>query len=281
MLYYNTLEHITIEELHKAFIEAFSDYQVRIDLPLWKFTQMLQRRGYCSELSIGAFDENRLIGFVLNGFRDWHGRKTVYDLGTGVIPDYRRQGITSAILKQIRKLLQEQKLEQYLLEVITTNTSAVQLYQKQGFELQREFTCYDMDKKDFSPHSVCAVEQVNSIATEQLMDFWDFTPSWQNSSASIHALQEAFAYSVARIDNVIVGFGIIDRRTGDIPQIAVNKSHRRNGIGSSILADLVQQTAADKIGILNIDIGCESLNNFLKKSGFHYRIGQYEMLLPL
>lgn len=41
---------------------------------------------------MGAFDNEELVGFVLNGFRNWYGKTTVYDTGTGVLPKYRRQG---------------------------------------------------------------------------------------------------------------------------------------------------------------------------------------------
>lgn len=46
MVSYETLENIGIETLHKTFLNAFSDYQVKTELPLFKFQQMLQRRGY-------------------------------------------------------------------------------------------------------------------------------------------------------------------------------------------------------------------------------------------
>ncbi len=112
-------------------VDAFFDYQVKIELPEWKFQQMLQRRGYYPEISIGAFDGNSLVGFVLNGLRSWNGNTTVYDLGTAVLPDYRRQGITKEMLHSVHKLLKEKQVEQYLLEVITSNESAFRLYPNQ------------------------------------------------------------------------------------------------------------------------------------------------------
>jgi len=45
------LKNVEMETLHIAFVEAFSDYQVKIDLPFWKFHQMLKRRGFDPELS--------------------------------------------------------------------------------------------------------------------------------------------------------------------------------------------------------------------------------------
>ena len=95
MFIYNTVENIRIEELHNTFIEAFSDYEVKMDLPLLKLQHMLQRTGYVAEVSIGAFEENVLVGFLLNAVRQWNGKLTAYDTGTAVIPNYRNHGITS------------------------------------------------------------------------------------------------------------------------------------------------------------------------------------------
>lgn len=281
MFNYKILDKTGIEILHKAFVDAFSDYQVKIDLPFWKFKQMLQRRGYVPEMSIGAFENERLVGFVLNGFRNWNGKSTVYDLGTGVIGDYRRQGITSNMLLNIKEVLKEKQVEQYLLEVIKSNTSAVQLYKKQGFEAQREFSCFQLDKNKYNSITTCKVEHVDRINLEQLTGFWDFRPSWQNSIDSINAVPEAFIYSIVQFDNTIVGYGIIDKKTGDITQIAVNKNYRGRGIARSIVTDMIKNTELNKISVINVDDQSKSTKDFLLKLGFEYSVGQYEMLLKI
>ncbi|WP_345742161.1 hypothetical protein [Clostridium botulinum] len=45
-----------------------------------------------------------LVGFVLNEFRSWNGKPTVYDLGSGVIVEYRRQGVASNMFLIYRKV---------------------------------------------------------------------------------------------------------------------------------------------------------------------------------
>ena len=281
MFSYKILDKTSIETLHKMFSDAFSDYQVKMDLPIWKFKQMLQRRGYVSEMSIGAFKSEILVGFVLNGFRNWNGKSTVYDLGTGVTVEYRRQGITSNMLLNIKKELKEKQVDQYLLEVIKSNTSAVELYKKQGFEIQREFQCFQLDKKKYNPITTYKVEHVDKINLRQLTEFWDFQPSWQNSIESISAIPEAFHYSIVCFDNKIVGYGIIDKKTGDIPQIAVNKDYRGKGIARSIITDMIKNTESHKISVLNVDDQSESTKNFLLQLGFEYSVSQYEMLLKI
>ncbi|WP_326907181.1 GNAT family N-acetyltransferase [Sedimentibacter sp. MB31-C6] len=281
MFEYKFLTKTSNESLHKVFLDAFSDYQVKIDLPIWKFILMLKRRGYVPDLSIGAFKGEMLVGFVLNGFRSWNGKPTVYDLGTGVIAEYRKQGITNNMLLNIKELIKQRQIEQYLLEVIKSNTSAIQLYKKQGFEIQREFTCFQLDKNKYNPITTCKVEHVNKMDWEQLTEFWDIKPSWQNSIDSINAVAEDLIYSIVRFDSAIVGYGIIDRRTGDIPQIATNRYYRGKGIARCIITDLIKNTDSNKISVLNVDNISKSTEDFLLKLGFERIVAQYEMILKI
>ncbi len=284
MFHYKTLENTSIEVLHQAFVDAFSDYQVKIDLPRWKFQAMLQRRGFAPSISVGAFQEELLVGFVLNGYRDWEGKSTVYDLGTGVISEYRKQGITSNILSYLKELLKEKGTEQYLLEVLQTNAAAFQLYKKHGFEVVRAFSCFQIDKSLYRPRVTCTVESLDGmidVEWENLKSFWDYIPSWQNSVDSVHALAEAFSYSIAVIDGVIAGYGMIDKRTGDIAQIAVDRRYRRRGIARSIVTKLVDNTEGERISVLNVDGRDEGMKSFLLDAGFVNTVDQYEMLLRL
>ncbi|MDR5586066.1 GNAT family N-acetyltransferase [Clostridium aquiflavi] len=281
MLEYRTLNKTSIETLHKAFLGAFSDYQVKIDLSIGKFKQTLQRRGYAPEISIGAFENDILVGFILNGLRSLNGKTTVYDIGTGVIIDYRRQGITSSMLLKAKEILKQKQVEQYLLEVIQSNTSAFQFYNKEGFEIKRKFPCFQLDKESYLPLKTYKVEHTDKMVWEQLTEFWDFEPSWQNSIDSINAVSEEFLYSIVRFDNTIVGYGIIDKRTGDIPQIAVNKHYRGKGIARSIITDLIENTESFEISVLNVDDESKCTKDFLINLGFEYIVGQYEMILKI
>lgn len=284
MVNYDTLENVSIEKLHTTFTEAFSDYEVKIDIPILKLQQRLQRTGYLTEASIGASDNDVLVGFLLNSIREWDGKLTAYDTGTGVIKEYRNKGITSAMFLNVLKNLKEMEVKQYLLEVIQSNTSAVHLYKKQGFEVSREFECFNLDKKLFTcapTHQVQHINEITEIDWIKLMSFWDFKPSWQNSVDSIKAVSDEFICSIVSINDEIVGYGIIDKNTGDIPQIAVDKNYRGKGIGSSILADLLKNTESCSLNVVNVDSQCDSMKDFLLNLGFKLMIKQYEMILAL
>ena len=188
------------------------------------------------------------------------------------------------MLLNVRQLFKEMGVEQYLLEVIQSNTSALQLYKKQGFKILRDFECFHLDKNKYNPITTYKVEHVNTINSNdwrELTEFWDFVPSWQNSIDSINVVSDAFIYSIVRLDDNTVGYGVIDKKTGDIPQIAVNKNYRRKGIARSILTDLMKNTESYNINVINVDGESRSMKDFLLKLGFECGVSQYEMILKL
>lgn len=102
-----------------------------------------------------------------------------------------------------------------------------------------------------------------------------------NSIDSINAVSEEFLYSIVRFDNTIVGYGIINKKTGDIPQFAVNKHYRGKGIARSIITDLIENTQSHIISIINVDDESKRTKDLLIKLGFEHIIGQYEMILKI
>lgn len=284
MFSYKTLENVNIELVHQAFVNAFSDYQVKIDLPLWKLQQMLRRRGYIPEKSMGAFKDETLVGFILNGCREWNGKPTVYDVGTGVLPEFRMKGLTTNMFRGVMELLKAEGVEQYLLEVLQQNTSAYELYKKNGFKTIRDFACFKLDKSKYKSRETFSVERVESFTAadwKQIKEFWDWVPSWQNSIESICALPGDFIYSVVRSDNKIVGYGIIEKRTGDIPQFGVDRNYRRKGIAGSIITDLINNTESSKAAVINVDDRSQESKDFLNALGFELYVEQYEMVLEI
>ncbi len=278
---FKTLEQTDLSTLHSAFIEAFSDYQVNMDISFADFDRMMRRRGLYLGISVGAFEGTKLIGFSLTGLRIQHGMPIAYDIATGITQEYRRQRITSQIFQKEMTILRDKQVGQYLLEVIKENLPAIKLYQKQGFQIQREFCCFQMEPIKMIPSSQQHTVEIGEVDWEQVVSFWEFEPSWQNAIDSILAAPEVFITAIAKSDDKMVGYGIIERITGDIPQFAVSPAYRRLGIGTSLLAELVSNTEAAKVRILNVEAEKNTVLKFLTALGFEHFISQYEMILPL
>lgn len=281
MLIFKTLEGTDIGMLHQAFLEAFSDYSVQIDMPMERFQTFLKGNGFIPGLSIGAFDGDTLCGFIFNGVRDWQGIPTAYDGGTGVVPAWRKQGITTRMFETLVALLRSHGVKQYLLEVIKTNTPAYNLYLKQGFAVNREFDCYRAKKEDISTtinHDIQYFRGDFNFDRDTITRMWDYHPSWQNSLDSIDAVKDDTEAATVYSSGEIVGYGIIHAKTGGVYQLAVDRDHRGQGVGRSLLAALCSKTEGENISFINVDYECVGMKGFLAAVGFKLEVQQYEMV---
>lgn len=82
-------------------------------------------------------------------------------------------------------------------------------------------------------------------------------------------------------DGQLVGYGIVEPATGDIPQIAVAPANRRQGTGTLLLKHLLAYVTVEAVKVINVDITCTSLVGFLESAGMTNAGGQYEMQLLL
>jgi len=283
---YKQLTNVPTEILHKSWVNAFSDYAVPISSTMQELQYMLERRGYNENFSFGAFDKDNLIGFILNGVRKWDGKLTAYDTGTGLNKEYRRQGIATQLFDRSLPIFKNNDIEQYLLEVLHPNKAAFNLYSKKGFEVKREFDCYisPISKTNFriqTPRIEFQITELKELEWELLKSFWEYKPSWQNSMASIEQKLNNLTILGIMANSDLVAYGIIENHTGDIPQIAVKESYRRNGIGTALLRKLLDFSTTDQIRIINVVQDYIPFKSFMNSINLSPEIGQYEMLLKL
>ncbi len=287
MYTYSTLEDTSVQTLFLAYLHAFEDFPSTKTLSNEIFQNMLQIRGYIPEISLGAFDKpsHVLAGFILNGFRTWNGKSTVYDIVSGTVPSYRRQGIANTLFEKLQILLKQKNAEQYLTEVKKDNTAAIELYKKQGFKIQRGLSSFKLEKekhnKTTSAHTIEYFTEIKQNEWEQIKSFWEFQPSWENSISSITAVKGIMNYALVCLDDSIIGYGVVDKNTGNIPQLAVRKDYRRNGIAGGIVSALFEKVAVNHLNISNVNDAYESMKLFLLNSGFEKTISQYEIILTL
>jgi ribosomal protein S18 acetylase RimI-like enzyme len=132
-----TLSGFTTEELYGAFSAAFAGYERSWTYP--EFAEMLRRNGFNPSISFGAFKNEKLVAFLLNGEGKHKGLRSVYDTGTGTIPEFQNQGFGKKLLSHAVQFLIKARFQQYVLEVLQKNNSAVRLYEGMGFRVSNEF----------------------------------------------------------------------------------------------------------------------------------------------
>ncbi|MGE5182456.1 MAG: GNAT family N-acetyltransferase, partial [Acidobacteriota bacterium] len=219
MIAVRSLAGASWEQLAAAFGEAFSDYAVPMTLTARQIEDMQRRRGYDAAGSFGAYDGDRLVGFVLT-CRDG---EVAYNSGTGVVPSHRRGGVARALLDAVIASVRPRR---YVLEVLETNTKAIACYRSAGFEETRRLECWTYRGGDRDALPELAAPDLAAIAAHA-----DVVPGWQNSLASLARAIEPY---------VVIGdergAAVVFPASGDLPLLAVSRDHRRRGLGKRLLA---------------------------------------------
>ena len=276
-----SLTNTDFETIYQAFNQAFADYEFQRNRD--ELQTMLQRRGFNPDLSFAAFDGDKIVAFTLNGIGNFNGIPTAYDTGTGTLKDYRGKGLATKIFEYSIPYLKEAKIEQYLLEVLQHNTKAISVYKNLGFETTREFNYFIQKNEDIRNEIKVAdalypIERIDIDKFSLITDFGDFHPSWQNSFESIRRASKDFIGLGVFIEQQLAGYCIFEPASGDITQIAVEKRHRRKGIASLLLHEIIPLNKNDAIKIVNTDILCNSITDFLKTKNITVTGKQFEMI---
>jgi len=139
MIRYSTLEKVSNEILFEAFMLSFQGFRITNETTYESFSEMLAERNYDATISIGAFDTEtgELVSYVLNSILE-RNEKTAYDILTGTLPNYRRQGISRTIFEKLKILLRQNEVKKYTTEVLKTNLGALELYLSVGFTIKNE-----------------------------------------------------------------------------------------------------------------------------------------------
>jgi ribosomal protein S18 acetylase RimI-like enzyme len=290
MISFRSLSEEDFGRLYQTLLEAFSDYIVPMQPEIDALKRLYLIEGVALDYSFGAFDDDKMVGFTVNGIGDWQGKLTAYDAGTGIIPAYRRKGISRRMFEYILPVLRERQIEQYLLEVIVENKPAFELYKNLGFQIEREFAVFKRDKIFISEDSRpqyqqnIGIKEIENPDWNSLQSFWTYHPSWQNSIDSMkRSTADTAIYKkvlVVFLDNKIIGYGIVFPKSGNVPQFVIAENHRRKGFGG-VLLNALQKQAEAALKVNNVDEKARDVTAFLQANGFSLLTRQYEMLLKL
>ncbi|MCF8299014.1 MAG: GNAT family N-acetyltransferase [Saprospiraceae bacterium] len=279
-----SLKEMNFDLLFVAFSMAFQDYEMQLNEV--ELRRMLNRRGFNANLSFAAFDNEKIIAFTFNGIGEFNGVKTAYDTGTGTLKEYRGKGLATEIFNHSIPFLKDAGVKQYLLEVLQHNTAAVSVYKKLGFKISREFNYFIQENdniklktkefpKDYKLH------EIDLLNKDLMSDFWDFTPSWQNSYEAINSKIDDFKIVGVFKEKTLIGYCIFEFTSGDITQIAVDKNYRRKGIASNLLKAVLSYNKHNSVKAINYKLEDFSSTDFFESNNIILQGKQYEMIKEL
>ena len=275
-----SLEGIGNKDILNVFNESFSDYFVPLKLTSKQLTSKMIADKTDLQLSVGVFENQKLIAFILHGFDTINNQKVVYNGGTGVIPEKRGSGLTKRMYSFNLPILKKKGIDKIILEVIAKNTQAIKSYEKSGFKTVRELVCY---KGEFIPNKTneeVVIKELQTYPWKIMESFWDINPTWQNSKKVITKLRTENTALGAYLKKQFVGYIIYNPETKRVQQIATHKDFRKKGIASSLINELAKKHG-NTFSIINVDKKAESVTNFFDSIGFKNDLEQLEMELKI
>ncbi|WP_298903561.1 GNAT family N-acetyltransferase [uncultured Psychroserpens sp.] len=276
----NVLKNISTSQLLATFNLAFSDYFIPFRLTLEQLQYKLLADHTDLNISVGAFDKDKLVGFICHGIQTVGTSKLVYNGGTGVIPEKRGHGLTARMYDFIIPVLKEKNVDAIVLEVISTNTQAIKSYEKVGFKTKRMLHCYKGNVTISKVSNAVEIRELLYYDWELMESFWDSTPTWQNAPHVLNKLKSNNHIFGAFINKTLVGYVIYNAQSKRLQQIAVNARFRRQNIASSIILH-ISKTFSPDLSIINVDEQSKSTNTFLQTIGLKHHLSQLEMRLDL
>ncbi|WP_427136964.1 GNAT family N-acetyltransferase [Psychrobacillus psychrodurans] len=185
MITFKTMEHLTFKEAHELFINGFEGYFTPMKMPLDAFIARFGNDNLSAGISIVMFDEDRPVGFVLQGIREVNGEKIAWNGGTGIIPEYRGKKLGTILIEKALELLSQQKVNIATLEALSINQPAIKLYEKVGYKVIDTLHFWEAegvlnyDEKiasEFELKRIPALQAVNSSIFPALVP-WQVDPS--------------------------------------------------------------------------------------------------------
>lgn len=279
-LSYRTLTREDLGQMHRTFIEAFSNYQVNMKMSREAFEdRMLSKLNIQFDLSPGVFSGDKLIAFIFQTINTYEGKLAAYNGGTGVIPGYLGQGLTAKMYDFVLPELIKQKVDKCVLEVLVENDAAIKAYQNAGFETQKTFQCLMLKAGMLSKNSkqTQPIIEVDTFSEEIYRQLGEVQPSMldQLSQVKHHLSKETILE--CRKHGELLGYIIFQIGNGRITQLAVKKENRRQGIGTALIHRAHQLSESKSLSVLNIETHQEQAINFFVKLGFNLDLQQYEM----
>lgn len=273
-MHFKTLEHTPIKTISEVFSEAFEDYSVSMQLSEIDMTRKIKAESINLKLSVGAFDDDQLVGFILFGVDTVNGVNTMWDGGTAVLKKYRGQRATQQMFYYILPIVQKNEVKRILLEVLEGNKPAYRIYQNLGFKITRKLLAYKGTpvNKSQSKYEIDVIDVYNA---DELLNMGAWEPAWQQMNERVAGWDDAITTLAIIIDKRICAYAQIDISRKRIFQFAVEKERRRQGLGTALFACMKELCSS--LSVVNVDERSHDAIAFLEAIGMKHFISQYEM----
>ncbi len=186
MLKIKRLKDCEISEAVEAWNIGFKGYYFDLTMTTEKFMARMASEGLSDEISVVAFWNDKPVGLIVNGIREFQGELIGWNGGTAVDKDYRGKGIGRRMLEATLDILEEKNVKVSTLEAISENKGAIALYQSLGYDIIDHLEC--LEKKEGQIPVVSSNEfQIKRVSIEKVgnLSFYQGKNPWQTNWQSV------------------------------------------------------------------------------------------------
>lgn len=275
-----TLENIKKEALLEVFNHSFSDYLIPLSITEEQLEKKIDAESIDLELSVGAFNEDKIVGFILHGYNLINNHKVLYNAGTGIIPAERGKQLTVKMYEYILPKLKSLHIRKIILEVITENKAALVNYERIGFKKVRKLNCYKGKLNSSGIETGYKIKKLDFYEWDKLISFRDSQPTWQNSNLAVEKLKQSNISIGIYQEESLLGYLIYNPASKRIQQFSIDKNYRKRGLGKSLF-NFINSNYGNEVSVINVDDNDRGTNTFITSLGLKQTLNQYEMEIEL
>lgn len=267
-----SLADTAFDQIIECFLASFENYFVELPTDKDYYKKRWAMAKVDLALSYGMFDQDKLVGFIINAVDQRNGERIAFNTGTGVLPAYRGNKITKWIYRHALVDLKRNGISKCALEVIKENVIAIKSYESIGFKITRNYKCFKGQLNVQGP----ALD--DPFRLEKAQPNWDDLLqldlySWDNQKETI--ARGNYDYFQVWNKDTPESYFIIDSETGYIAQFD-SFSPTKDSWDRLFLSI---QSISETIKINNVDESLEQKISFLNQLGLTNTVDQYQMEL--
>jgi GNAT superfamily N-acetyltransferase len=279
---FKRLTECNITDIITAWNRGFEGYFVQIEMTPEAFFQRIVNEGLSLNLSLLGYDGEKPVAVVVNGVRTIDGKKTAWNGGTGVAPEYRGKGVSKQLMEETLKIYEQEGVEVATLEAIKENERAIKLYERYGYQI--------VDAVAFlsgTHRSSGASFNAESIRPEQLphLDYYKENIPWQCQWQSVRAGEAQIFYGS---EGNPLGYSLFRRvwnGQGELERVIIYQIEIFGEVAWGLLEEILNHLSAGAVGPVSLMTVNTSLSNpaiqLLLENGFKVATEQVQMVKKL
>lgn len=276
MITLKPLSELPVKMVSELWNQSFAEYLTNVSMPLDRLIDRITNEGLSLERSFACYVNEVPAAIVMNGFREVGGSLVAWNGGTAVMPSFRGSGIGKALMVRNLELYKEAGVTRAILEAISSNEVAIQLYKRQGYSIIDRLKLHSCDQLSaiaLDPDTHTYELSRSPAAGAAAIPWYQRCDVWQAGLQSLRNGECIFATK----ENQIVGYGLIRRTYDSVGNVAGIVLYRletapgaedREAIMLAVLRDIWQPGLVCKRTAFNILASATLQLSLLEQLGF-------------